>query len=101
MKPIVAILIALALPAAASAAGATKASAAREIALAKAKLRVAASMNDQWTPTVAALKQAETAERKGDFATAQAKAMRARKLAELSIAQAMQQKKLWVNEVPR
>ena len=101
MKPIFMVLIALALPIAALAGGATKASAAHEIALAKAKMHVAASMNDQWTATVASFKAARTAEQKGDFASAQAKAMQARKLAELSIAQATQQKKLWVNEVAR
>lgn len=101
MKPVILILIGLTFPLAASAAGATRASAAHAIALAKAKLRVAASMNDQWTPTIAAFRQAEAAERKGDFATAQAKAMRARKLADLSIRQAETQRKLWVNEVPR
>lgn len=101
MKPFgIAVMALLMLPVAAMADGATKASADQAIALAKAKMQTAATLNNQWTPTEAAFKQAEAAEQKGDFAMARKAAIRARQLAELSIGQATAQKKLWTDAVP-
>ena len=60
----------------------------------------AMSLDDGWSTTQAALKQAKAAYAKQDYATALAKAQHAQQLARISIAQAESQKKLWRNEVP-
>ncbi|KDM68491.1 MULTISPECIES: hypothetical protein [Acidiphilium] len=75
--------------------------AARAIAAAAAKMKTAAALEDQWTPTVAAFKAAKAADAAGDYAKAEASAKRAEALAAASIAQARSQKHLWRNEVPR
>lgn len=71
------------------------------IAAAAAKMKIAAALNDQWTPTVSAFKAARKAAADKDYATAEAKAKRAEALAEASIKQAHSQKHLWKTEVPR
>lgn len=80
---------------------ASKADAEHAIAAAATKMKVAASLNDQWTPTVSALKAAKHAATKQDYATAEEMAKKAKALATASIEQAHAQKHLWQNEVPR
>ncbi|OYV55429.1 MAG: hypothetical protein B7X09_05985 [Acidiphilium sp. 21-66-27] len=75
--------------------------AARAIAAAAAKMKTAATLDDQWTPTVASFKAAKAAEATGDYANAEATAKRAAALAAASIAQARSQKRLWRNAVTR
>lgn len=79
----------------------SKADAEHAIVAAAAKMKVAASLNDQWTPTVAAFKAAKKAVAAQDYATAEARAKKAEALADASIGQARGQKNLWKNEVPR
>ncbi|MDD2876085.1 MAG: hypothetical protein PHT60_02530 [Acidiphilium sp.] len=86
-------------PVVALAGSATKASADHAIASAQTKMKIAASNQDQWIATVDAFKAAKAAEQKGDFAIAEAEAKHAATLADLSIAQAKAQKKLWQNEI--
>ena len=78
-----------------------KVDAARAIAGAAAKMKIAAALDDQWTPTIAAFKTAKAADAAGDYAKAEASAKRAEALAAASIAQARSQKRLWQNAVPR
>lgn len=59
----------------------------------------AMKLDDGWSTTQAALKQAHAAYAKHDFATALAKARHAQTLARISILQAQSQKTLWRNEV--
>jgi uncharacterized protein HemY len=78
-----------------------KASAKAALSQAESAARQAATMNDQWTPTAAALKAARAAFKTGDYAKAQRLAAQAAKFAGLSVEQARQQKKLWRSEVVR
>lgn len=80
---------------------ASKADAEHAIATAKADMKVAAGMNNQWTPTVSAFKKAEKAMAAKKYDSAEAHAKKARGLALASIDQAREQKHLWKNEVPR
>ena len=89
------------LPGIALATGASKSDADHEIAAAKTSIDRAAALNDQWTSTIAAFRAAKAAARKGDFAEASAQAKRARGLADVSIEQAIEQKKLWHDEAVR
>ena len=86
---------------AAQAADADAAAAKQAIAQAAQLQAHAVRLDDGWSTTQAALKQAHAAYGKHDYATALAKAQHAQKLARISIAQAESQKKLWRNEVPR
>ncbi|MDA8051679.1 MAG: hypothetical protein M0002_17040 [Rhodospirillales bacterium] len=103
MKPLPLVLIAglALLPAAALAGDATSAGAQQAIAAAEAKISAAAAMQNQWFATMAAFRAAKAAERKGDYAAAEAAAAEAGKLADLSIAQARRQKALWQSEAVR
>lgn len=87
------------MPLIAMAQSATKAEAAHAISSAATRIKQAGALDDQWIATLAAFKEAKQAQRNGDFAMAQDKAMQAEKLATLSIAQATAEKKLWVDEV--
>lgn len=80
---------------------ASQADAEHAISAAAAKMKIAASLNDQWTPTVAAFKAAKKAVAAKDYAAAEIHAKKAEALAERSIEQARSQKHLWKNEVPR
>lgn len=65
-----------------------------------AKLQAhAMTLDDGWSTTEAALKQARAAYKKHDYATSLAKAQHATKLARISILQAESQKELWHKEV--
>ncbi len=92
------VLVGLLVPAAAGAAVASKTSAASAIAAAQAEMKLAASMQDQWIATVAAMKDARLALKQGDFAAAETAAVHAKALASLSVEQAKAQRTLWVNE---
>lgn len=80
---------------------ASKAEAEHAISAAAAKMKIAASLNNQWTPTVSTFKKAKKAAAEHDYAAAEAKAKKAEALAERSIEQARTQKHLWQHEVPR
>lgn len=80
---------------------ATKADAEAAIATAKADMKTAAHMNNQWTPTVSTFKKAEKAMADGKYDAAEALAKKARGLAAASVEQAREQKHLWQKAVPR
>ncbi|MBU6498645.1 MAG: hypothetical protein KGJ41_07220 [Rhodospirillales bacterium] len=61
----------------------------------------AAALHNRWVPTEAALKEAKAAAAGGDFEKATALAKKAQALAERSVQQAEEQKKLWQNAVLR
>lgn len=95
------VLIVALLPVVAQAGHVSGASAHETIARAKVAIARAAALDDQWTATIAALKAAQAAEQRHDYDAAASKAIQARMLADLSIKQAVAQKKLWRNEVVR